>query len=105
MTAFITSWIVAHIAELVGGSIAVFVVTWILNKIPTARVRKWIYELFFSLGAGISRFFNNWRVTKPVWEKALEPWLIGFLDMIFGAIMSGLFDGFRSDNKKEIKLD
>ncbi|MCK5613779.1 hypothetical protein KAR91_68575 [Candidatus Pacearchaeota archaeon] len=96
----ITAHIIANVAAYVGGSIGLAVLTWILKKIPTEKIRKSIHGLFFKIGAGISKFFNNWKYTKTVYESTLEPWLIGFLDMVFMSIISGLFDGLRSDNKE-----
>lgn len=93
------SWATSQVALYVGGSILVVILTWILKKVPSEKIRKAIYTLFFKIGVGISTAANSWRFTKPIWENALEPWLIGFLDMIFVAIPAGLFDGLRSDNK------
>ena len=95
------AWATSQVAAYVGGSIAVVILTWILKKVDTAKIRKMFYDFFFKIGAGVSKFFNNWKYTKAFWENTLEPWFIGLLDMIFGGIMQGLFDGLRSDNKKK----
>ncbi len=100
MIEIITAWGTAQIAAYAGGSILIVIVTWILKKIPTVKIRKAIYDLFFKIGAIISKFFNTWKYTKKIWENTLEPWLVGFLDMLLMSIINGLFDGLRSDNKK-----
>ena len=92
------AWVTQNIALSIGGSIVVIVLPWILKKIPTEKIRKAVYNVCFTIGKSISAAANSWKVTKPIWENALEPWLIGFLDMVFVAIPAGLFDGLRSDN-------
>ena len=96
----LAAWGIGKVAAIVGGSIAAFILTWILKKIPTEKIRKAIYGGCYFAGAGISKFFNSWKYTKAVYENTLEPWLIQFLEMTIVAVMSGLFDGMRSDNKK-----
>lgn len=91
---YATSKLTAYI----GGSILFVLVTWILKKIPTAEIRKAIYDFVFKIFAGISKAMNKWKVTKPIWESLLEPWLINFLDMFVMSILYGIFDGLRSDN-------
>jgi len=96
---FLTQQVTAYLGVTAVSGIVIAILTWILNKIPTKSVRKAIYDFFFKIGSGISGFFNAWKYTKGFWEKVLEPWFIGFWDMIVGASTQGLFDGMRSDNK------
>ena len=98
MIEFLTVWTVNKALAWAGGSIILFVATWFLKWVPTAKIRKVIYDVCFEFGAMLSRFFNNWKYTKAIWENTLEPWLLGFLDMVFGAIFDGLSAGMRSDN-------
>jgi len=97
----IAGFLVKYAFEMAAGTIIAAAITWILKKIPTAKARQWIYTVFFKIGVKISAFFAHWKFTKSIWNNSLEPWIIGFVDMIFGAIISGLFDGLRSDNEKE----
>jgi len=101
MVEIITSFALKYALELAFGTASAAIITWILKKIPTAKARQWIYTVFFKIGVKISAFFAHWKFTKSIWNNSLEPWIIGFVDMIFGAIISGLFDGLRSDNEKE----
>lgn len=98
MIEMVTAFVNQQILTYIGASLAVVIATWILKKIPTEKIRTAIYKAFFEVGAIISRFFNNWKYTRKIWENTLEPWLIGFLDMVFVSTMKGLFDGLRSDN-------
>lgn len=98
MVELLTAWAIDHAVGLAVGSVLVIFVTWFLKKIPTEKIRKLVYDFFYVVGSAVSKFFNNWKYTQSIWEHTLEPWLIGFLDMLFGAIITGLFDGLRSDN-------
>ncbi len=98
MIELITANIFTNIAGYAVGSIVLILLTWALKKIPTEKIRNAIYALFFRIGYSISKFFNGWRYTKKIWENTLEPWLVGFLDMILISMLAGLFDGLASDN-------
>ena len=98
MIEIITAWGINQILAYTGGAIGVFILTWLFKKIPTKKIRYAIYTAFFKAGVLISGFFTKWKYTKAFWQNTFEPWLIGFLDMIFGAIIEGLFDGLRSDD-------
>ncbi|MBU8901784.1 MAG: hypothetical protein KOO69_03510 [Victivallales bacterium] len=94
------TWATSQVAVYAGGSILAYVVsTLILKKIPTKKVRAWIYELFYMIGKMISAAGNKWKWTAKIWENTIEPWICGFIDMIGGAVISGFLDGLRSDNE------
>lgn len=97
----LTTWAIKNAVILASGSIGVFILTWILKKIPSEKIRKAVYDFSYKTGAAVSGFFTGWKYTKAIWENTLEPWLIGLFDMLIMAFSSGFFDGLRSDNTEK----
>ena len=39
----------------------------------------------------------KWKVTRGVWNKTIEPWLIDLVDNVAGGAVRGFIKGLRSD--------
>lgn len=81
------------------GSLSTF--TYVLKKIPTETVRDALYKVFFIAGKKVNDFFKSWKFTKATWNNLLEPWLVGFIRMIFVTIPEAFCAGLAYDDKKE----
>lgn len=93
------AWATSQVALYAGGSILAYIIgTLILKKIPTEKIRAWIYEFWYMIGRALSSAGNKWKWTAKIWENTIEPWICGFADMLLGALISGFLDGLRSDN-------
>ena len=51
MVDFLIAWGAEHAIGVGIGSLSVIIVTWILKKIPSEKIRKPVYNAFFAIGA------------------------------------------------------
>ena len=100
MIEMLTTYFTSQIAVYVSGSIAAFVIAWILRKIPNDKFNKYVEGCFFRLGVLITLGLSKWKYTAKFWNKIIEPWIIDLIDNIVGAAVLGLIRGLRSDNKE-----
>jgi hypothetical protein len=98
MTALVTSWLVSYGAMTAGGTIAAFIVGWILKKIPTGKFSEWARKVGKAQGLAITTFFN--AKFPKLWNGIIEPVVIDTLNAIGLAWLAGFIEGLRFDNKK-----
>jgi len=93
------AWATSQVAVYVGGSIAAFIILWILKRIPNEKIKEKIGKFFFGFGRVITLGLSKWKWSAPYWNKIIEPWFIDFVDNVFGEALKEFIRGLRSDNK------
>lgn len=94
LTAYISTKAVAYI----GGTIAAFVLAWILKKIPSDKFAVWAKKIGKSQGLAVTTFFNA-KIPR-FWNGLIEPIVIDTLNAIGIGWLSGFISGLKSDNTK-----
>jgi|TARA_R100000152_G_C6782219_1_gene219116 hypothetical protein len=90
------SLITGNLGLLAGGGTA-GIVLWVLKKVPNEHICSIVETAFESLGSAMTLGLSKWKVTKGVWNKTIEPWLIDLVDNVVGGAVRGFINGLRSD--------
>ena len=90
------SFITGNVGLLAGGGTA-GIVLWILKKVPNEHICSIVETSFESIGSAMTLGLSKWKVTKSVWNKTIEPWLIDLVDNVVGGAVRGFINGLRSD--------
>ena len=93
-------WLGTKIAAYVGGSIAAFIVAWLLKKIPNNQIKMAVGSFMYGLGVAVTLGLSKWKVSADFWNKLIEPWCIDLIDNIVGEGVKQFIKGLRSDNNK-----
>lgn len=101
MIEILTGWAINYGIQVAAGGIAVFIGGWIIKKIPFDRFAKWAESVGRKQGEAVTRFFNNWKPTKAIYEKIIEPVIIDTVNALLFGWVKGFIGGLKSDNKKE----
>jgi len=91
-------WGVNYGLQAAAGTIGAAILAWILSKIPFDKFAKWSESIGKKQGLAVTKFFNNWKPTKAVYEKVIEPVIIDFVHAVCFAWVKGFIDGLKSDN-------
>jgi|TARA_R100000656_G_scaffold10838_1_gene11679 hypothetical protein len=73
-------------------------VLWVLKKVPNDQIKNIVETFFFGLGRVVTLGMAKWKVTRSVWNKAIEPWLIDLVDNVVGGAVNGFIKGLRIDD-------
>ena len=73
-------------------------VAWALKKIPNKTIKAKFGGLMYGLGVTCTLGLARFSVTKGVWNKVVEPYIIDAIDNIFVNGVSRFVEGLRSDN-------
>jgi|TARA_Y100000310_G_C20656094_1_gene802036 hypothetical protein len=96
-------WIVAkagvETAQWAAGSVAAIGVAWILRKIPNNVIKAKFGRFMYGLGVTATLGLSKWKLTKSLWNKTLEPYIIDAIDNIIVTGVARFIEGMRSDNK------
>tara|TARA_R100000278_G_scaffold111728_1_gene89326 strand:+ start:23 stop:307 length:285 start_codon:yes stop_codon:yes gene_type:complete len=90
------SFITGNMGLLAGGGSA-GIVLWVLKKVPNEHICSVVETAFEGLGRAMTLGLSKWKVSKGVWNKTIEPWLIDLIDNLVGGAVRGLITGLRSD--------
>lgn len=93
----ITGFLASKAAVWVGGPIAVFILGWILKKIPFDRLAKWAEKIGKIQGESITKFFNS-KLPK-LWNSVVEPVFIDTINALLFSWIRGFIAGLKSDNQ------
>jgi len=94
--------VAAYVAVSVGGIVAAPIIGWLLGKIPVEKLKKAVGAVMYRLGKLITLFLGGkFKLTKPYWNTAIEPFFIVFLEAIITHGLSEFIRGLRSDNEKK----
>jgi len=91
-----TAWAINYGLITAGGTIAAFILGWILKKIPFDKFAKWAEEIGKAQGLAVTTFFNA-KLPK-LWNAIIEPVFIDTINAVFFAWIRGFIAGLKSDN-------
>ena len=77
-----------------GGGIGLYV----LNKIPNKEICAWVEGICFTAGKIMTLGLSQWKFTKGIWNKTIEPFFVDLVDNFIGGAVRGFIRGLRSDN-------
>ena len=77
-----------------GGGIALYV----LKKIPNKEICAWVEGICFTAGKIMTLGLSQWKFTKGIWNKTIEPFFVDLVDNFIGGAVRGFIRGLRSDN-------
>ena len=84
-------------ANLLIGGTSGGIVLYILKKVPNKEICAWVEGLCFTAGRIMTLGLSQWKITKGMWNKTIEPWFIDLFDNFVGGIVRGFIRGLRSD--------
>ena len=73
------------------------VVLYVLKKIPNKEICSWVEGFAFTAGRFMTLGLSQWKFTKDIWNKTVEPYFIDLVDNFVGGAVRGLIRGLRSD--------
>ena len=76
-----------------GGGIVLF----ILKKIPNKDICNWVEGFAFMAGRFMTLGLSQWKFTKSIWNKTIEPYFIDLVDNFVGSAVRGFIKGLRVD--------
>tara|TARA_R100000734_G_C3224294_1_gene34628 strand:+ start:259 stop:537 length:279 start_codon:yes stop_codon:yes gene_type:complete len=76
-----------------GGGIALY----ILKKIPNEEICSWVEGFTFMAGRFMTLGLSQWKFTKNIWNKTIEPYFIDLVDNFVGSAVRGFIKGLRVD--------
>ena len=94
LTAYATSSVLSYF----GGSIAAFILAWVLKKIPNDSIKAFFGGVMYRAGVFVTLGLSKWSVTAGFWNKTIEPWFIDAFENIIGEGVKQFILGLRSDN-------
>ena len=80
-----------------GGAVAVGV-AFVLKKIPNATIKAKLGVVMYSAGVACTLGLAKFRITKKVWNKTIEPYIVDAIDNIVSHGIQEFVRGLRSDN-------
>ena len=85
-----------NVGLLVGGT-GGGIVLYMLKKIPNKEICAWVEGICFAAGRFMTLGLSQWKFTKGIWNKTVEPFFIDLVDNFVGGALRGLIKGLRSD--------
>tara|TARA_R110002020_G_scaffold475533_1_gene710782 strand:+ start:47 stop:304 length:258 start_codon:yes stop_codon:yes gene_type:complete len=82
---------------LIAGGGSAGLVLWVLKKVPNEHICSVVETAFETIGKAMTLGLAKWKVTRGVWNKTIEPWLIDLVDNVAGGAVRGFIKGLRSD--------
>ena len=90
------SFLTSNMGLIAGGGSAGLVL-WVLKKVPNEHICSVVETAFETIGKAMTLGLAKWKVTRGVWNKTIEPWLIDLVDNVAGGAVRGFIKGLRSD--------
>ena len=82
---------------LLAGGTGAAIVLWVLKKVPNKEICAWVEGLCFTAGRIMTLGLSQWKITKGMWNKTVEPFFIDLVDNFIGGALRGFIRGLRSD--------
>ena len=80
-----------------GGTIAAFILAWVLKKIPNEKIKQFVGGVMYSAGVFVTLGLSKWKFTAGYWNKTIEPWVIDLIDNVVAHGIKEFIKGLRSD--------
>ena len=90
------SFLTSNMGLITGGGTAGLVL-WVLKTVPNEHICSVVETAFETIGKAMTLGLAKWKVTRGVWNKTIEPWLIDLVDNVAGGAVRGFIKGLRSD--------
>ena len=87
----------ANNAGLLMGGTGGGIVLYILKKIPNEEICAWVEGFTFMAGRFMTLGLSQWKFTKNIWNKTIEPYFIDLVDNFVGSAVRGFIKGLRVD--------
>ena len=87
----------ANNAGLLVGGTGGGIVLYILKKIPNEEICSWVEGFAFMGGKCMTLGLSQWKFTKNIWNKTVEPYFIDLVDNFIGSAVRGFIRGLRVD--------
>ena len=87
----------ANNAGLLMGGTGGGIVLYILKKIPNEEICAWVEGFTFMAGRFMTLGLSQWKFTKDIWNKTIEPYFIDLVDNFVGSAVRGFIKGLRVD--------
>jgi len=73
------------------------IVLYMLKKIPNKEICGWVESICFTAGRFMTLGLSQWKFTKDIWNKTVEPYFIDLVDNFVGGAVRGFIKGLRAD--------
>ena len=98
MIELITAKLGAKAMAVAGASVAGVGAAWALKKIPNNTIKAKFGAFMYGAGVACTLGLAKFKVTKGVWNKVVEPYIIDVVDNVVVTGISRFVEGLRSDN-------
>jgi len=98
MFSTILGFITAKPLIALGGSVAAVVLAWLFKVIPNDKIQTVAGGFCYGLGVTVTLGLSKWTWTRPLWNKAVEPFVIDLIDNVLVHGIKRFIEGMRSDN-------
>ena len=98
MLASLTALATKKVAVYAGMGVAGAVTAFVLKKIPNATIKAKFGVMMYSLGVACTLGLAKFKLTKKVYNKTIEPYIVDAIDNIVAHGIQEFVRGLRSDN-------
>lgn len=78
--------------------VAILAALGVAKHIPNDKVKSFLTPILYKAGVIVTLGMSKSPVTKPVWNKVVEPYVIDLIENVNHSIKEGFIPGLRSDN-------
>jgi hypothetical protein len=76
---------------------AVLAALGLARRVPNARIKAVLTPVFYRAGEAVTLGLARSPVTREVWNRTVEPYVVDLLECVGHAVTEGLIPGLRSD--------
>ena len=77
------------------------VLGFVMKKIPNEKIQTVVGKFARGLGITVTLGLSKWPYTAPIWNKAVEPYIVDLIYNVPIWFLKEFIVGMKSDNKKE----
>ena len=78
---------ISNNAGLLVGGTGGGIVLYVLKKIPNKEICAWVEGICFAAGRFMTLGLSQWKFTKNIWNKTVEPFFIDLIDNFVGDLI------------------
>jgi hypothetical protein len=95
---FLAAKLGVEVAQYAAGGAVAVVVAFVLKKIPNDAIKAKLGVVMYSAGVACTLGLAKFKLTKKVWNKTIEPYIVDAIDNIVSHGIQEFVRGLRSDN-------
>jgi len=95
---FLAAKLGVEVAQYAAGGAVAVVVAFVLKKIPNAAIKAKLGVVMYGAGVACTLGLAKFKLTKKVWNKTIEPYIVDAIDNIVSHGIQEFVRGLRSDN-------